>query len=336
MVDMMNLSLAVVTERRANILNYFFGIQSQDNARDVKKPDWQWVKPKDIKAYLSINDSLNYRTFIRDIEFFYHKYTILDEYAIGKDGYDKLDTKKKYNTKYMLTNNEKIRFHIPTIPTNRFSYAQAITSLMMATNELIDGTTVLPTVNSTIYEPPVNSKIKQMITYLFDGIVRDTFLSVNVFDYFHYDKGSLLSILVELAEFNQHINIDIEIDGSNVSYKNVTLESISLNEDMSIGLNFTNSNILVESLENIKNISMLTKHYPKSDTGKTTILRVNKKQIKDEMQKHESSNRMKEWFVINEETVELDKDLDECIKDILKSKIEGKEFLSRAHLLPVE
>ena len=81
---------------------------------------------------------------------------------------------------------------------------------------------------------------------------------------------------------------------------------------------------------------MLTKHYPKSDTGKTTILRVNKKQIKDEMQKHENTSRMKGWFVTNEDTVELDKDLDECINDILKSKIDEKEFLSRAHLLPLE
>ncbi len=330
----MKQSLTVITERRANILDYFFNIKSQDNARDVKRPDWQWVKPKDIKAHLSINGSLNYRTFIRDIEFFYHKYTILDEYEIDKDGYDKLDSKKKYNTKYMLTNKEKIRFHIPAIPSNRFSYAQAITSLMIATDETIYGNTVLPTVNTSNYQG--NSQIQQMITYLFGGIVRDTFLSVKVFDCFHYDKGSLLSILVELAEFNQHINIDIEINGSKVSYKNVVLENISLNEDMSIGLNFTNSNILVESLKNIKNISILTKHYPKSDTGKPAILRVNKKQIKDEMQKHENTSRMKEWFGTNEETVKLDKSLDECINDILKSKTEGKEFLSRAHLLPIE
>lgn len=336
MVDMMNLRLAAITERRANILNYFFNIKSQDNARDVKRPDLQWLKPKDIKAYLSIGASLNYRTFIRDIEFFYMRYAIVDEDALNKDGYEKQKDKKKYNTKYMLTPDKKVIFHIPTDNKKRLSYAKAITSLMIATEELIYGTTVLPTVNSTIYEPPVNSKMKQMITYLFGGIVRDTFLAVKVFDCFHYDKGSLLSILVELAEFNQHINIDIEVDGSKVSYKNVVLESISLNEDMSIELNFTNSNILVESLDNIKNISMLTKHYPKSDTGKTTILRVNKKQIKDEIQKHDNLNRLKEWFVSNEETVVLDKNLDECINNILKSKIEDKEFLSRAHLLPVE
>ncbi|NOQ30590.1 MAG: hypothetical protein GQ570_05645 [Helicobacteraceae bacterium] len=330
----MKQSLTVITKRRANILNYFFDIKSQDNARDVKRPDWQWVKPKDIKAHLSINGSLDYRTFIRDIEFFYRKYIILDEYEIDKDGYEKLDSKKKYNTKYMLTDNKKIKFHIPAVPSNRFSYAQAITSLMIATDETIYGNTVLPTVNTSNYQG--NSQIQKMITYLFDGIVRDTFLSVKVYDCFHYNKGSLLSILVELAEFNQHINIDIEINGSKVSYKNVILKSISLNEDMSIGLNFADSNILVDSLENIKNISMLTKHYPKSDTGKTTILRVNKKQIKDEMQKHGNINRMKEWFVTNEETVELDKDLDECINDILKSKLDEKEFLSRTHLLPVE
>jgi hypothetical protein len=176
----------------------------------------------------------------------------------------------------------------------------------------------------------------QMITYLFEGLVRDTFLSVKVFDYFHFNKGSLLSTLVELAEFNQHINIDIEINKSKMTLRNVVLESISLNEDMSIELSFANSNILLNSLEDIKNISILTKHYPKSDSAKTKICRVNKKQIKDEMQKHNNFNRMKEWFATNEETVELDKDLDECINDILKSKVEDKEFLSRAHLLPID
>ena len=88
--------------------------------------------------------------------------------------------------------------------------------------------------------------------------------------------------------------------------------------------------------DNIKNISILTKHYQKSDTSKTTILRVNKKQIKDEMQKHNNLNRLKEWFEVNAETMMLGKDLDECINNILKSKIEDKEFLSRAHLLPIE
>jgi len=205
----------------------------------------------------------------------------------------------------------------------------------MATDELIDGSTVLPVVQSNAFQG-IGNQVKQMITYLFSGLVRDTFLSVKVFDCFHYDKGSLLSILVELVEFNQHINIDIEVNRSKISYKNVVLESISLNEDMSIGLNFTNSNILVESLDNIKNISILTKHYQKSDTSKTTILRVNKKQIKDEMQKHNNLNRLKEWFEVNAETMMLGKDLDECINNILKSKIEDKEFLSRAHLLPIE
>jgi len=331
----MQQSMATITKRRSGILDYFFYIKSQDNARDVKRIDLQWLRPKDIKAHLSTHASVNYRTFLRDIEFYYKKYTIIDESGLALDKYSKLADKKKYNTKYSLTNNKKINFHIPANPSLRFSYAQAITSLLMATDELIDGSTVLPVVQSNAFQG-IGNQVKQMITYLFSGLVRDTFLSVKVFDCFHYDKGSLLSILVELVEFNQHINIDIEVNRSKISYKNVVLESISLNEDMSIGLNFTNSNILVESLDNIKNISILTKHYQKSDTSKTTILRVNKKQIKDEMQKHNNLNRLKEWFEVNAETMMLGKDLDECINNILKSKIEDKEFLSRAHLLPIE
>lgn len=337
MVSIMKQSATNTTTRRAIVLDYFFDMKSKYNARGKKDSKYLWLRPKEIKAKLvNQGNKISYRTLLKDIEFYYIRYVIVNEDSMKLDDYESLSEKERYAISYMLTIDEKVHFHIPVDLGKRFSYAKAITALLAGTDEFIDGTTVLPTVNSTIYEPPVNSKIKQMIRYLFGGIVRDTFLSVKVFDCFHYDKGSLLSILVELAEFNQHINIDIEINGSKVSYKNVVLESISLNEDMSIGLNFTNSNTLVESLENIKNISMLTKHYPKSDTGKTTILRVNKKQIKDEMQKHDNLNRLKEWFVANEETLVLDKDLDECINDILKSKIEDKEFLSRAHLLPVE
>lgn len=329
----MTQTTADTTTRRAKVLDYFFDMKSKYNARDEKDSKYLWLRPKEIKAKLvDQGNKVVYRTFLKDIEFYYTKYVIVNENSMKQDEYKLLPDKERYAVSYMLTVDNKIHFHIPTNSLKRFSYAKAITALMMGTGDTIDGTTVLPLVNSDIYE----KEIKQMITYLFGGLVRDTFLSVKVFDCFHSDKGSLLSILVELAEFNQHINIDIEINGSNVSYKNVILESISLNEDMSIELNFTNSTILVESLENIKNISMLTKHYPKSDTAKTRILRVNKKQIKDEMQKHDNIKRMKEWFATNEEMAELDNDLDECINDILRSKIEDKEFLSRAHLLPVE
>lgn len=331
----MKQSATNITTRRARVLDYFFDMKSKYNARDKKDSTYLWLRPKEIKAKLvDQGNKIIYRTLLNDITFFYTRYVIVNENSMKLDAYKLLPEKERYAISYMLTVDEKVHFHIPTGTDKRLSYAKAITALLIGTEDFIDGTTVLPLVNGNNYQG--NTQEKQMITYLFSGIVRDTFLSVKVFDCFHYDKGSLLSILVELAEFNQHINIDIEINGSKVSYKNVVLENISLNEDMSIGLNFTNSNILVESLKNVKNISILTKHYPKSDTGKPAILRVNKKQIKDEMQKHESSNRMKEWFVTNEETVELDKNLDECINDILKSKIEGKEFLSRAHLLPVE
>ena len=333
---MMKQSATNTTTRRATVLDYFFDMKSKYNARDKKDSKYLWLRPKEIKAKLvSQGNKISYRTLLKDIEFYYIRYVIVNEDSMQLDDYKSLSEKQRYTISYMLTIDKKVHFHIPVDLGKRFSYAKAITALLAGTDEFIDGTTVLPTVNSTIYEPLVNSKIKQMITYLFGGIIRDTFLSVKVFDCFHYDKGSLLSILVELAEFNQHINIDIEVDGSKVSYKNVVLESISLNEDMSIGLNCTNSSILVESLENIKNISMLTKHYPKFNNGKSIIFRVNKKQIKDEIQKHGNINRMKEWFITSEEMGELDKDLDECINDILKSKVEEKEFLSRAHLLPI-
>jgi len=331
----MKQSATEITTRRARVLDYFFDMKSKYNARDKKDSKYLWLRPKEIKAKLvDQGNKIIYRTLLNDITFFYTRYVIVNENSMKLDAYKLLSEKERYAISYMLTVDEKVHFHIPTGTDKRLSYAKAITALLIGTEDFIDGTTVLPLVNGNNYQG--NTQVKQMITYLFAGIVRDTFLSVKVFDCFHYDKSSLLSILVELAEFNQHINIDIEINGSKVSYKNVVLENISLNEDMSIGLNFTNSNILVESLKNIKNISILTKHYPKSDTGKPTILRVNKKQIKDEMQKHENTSRMKEWFGTNEETVKLDKGLDECINDILKSKIEGKEFLSRAHLLPLE
>lgn len=331
----MKQSATDITTRRARVLDYFFDMKSKYNARDKKDSTYLWLRPKEIKAKLvDQGNKIVYRTLLQDIKFYYTRYVIVNEGSTKLDDYESLSESDRYAISYMLTMDEKTHFHIPTDTRKRLSYAKAITAILIGTDDHIDGTIVLPVVNGNNYQG--NTKVKQMVTYLFGGIVRDTFLSVKVYDCFHYDKGSLLSILVELAEFNQHINIDIEINGSSVSYKNVVLESISLNEDMSIGLNLTNSNILVDSLENIKNISMLTKHYPKSDTSKATIFRVNKKQIKDEMQKHENTARMKEWFVTNEETLELDKDLDECINDVLKSKIDEKEFLSRAHLLPVE
>jgi hypothetical protein len=331
----MKQSATNITTRRAKVLDYFFAMRSKYNARDSKDSQYLWLRPKDIKAKLiSQGNKIIYRTFLNDIEFYYTRYVIVNKDSMKLNDYKSLSEKERYAISYMLTIDKRVHFHIPADSGKRLSYAKAITALLIGTDDDIAGTIVLPIVNGNNYQD--NTQVKQMITYLFSGIVRDTFLSVKIFDCFRYDRGSLLSILVELAEFNQHINIDIEINRSKISYKNVVLESISLNEDMSIGLNFTNSNILVESLENIKNISILTQHYPKSDTGKTTILRINKKQIKNEMQKHDNLNRLKEWFEVNAETMMLGKDLDECINDILKSKIEGKEFLSRAHLLPIE
>jgi len=319
-----------ITDRRAKILDCFFDIESQNNAREVKREDLLWLAPKDIKAKLSIEDKLDYRTFIRDLKFFFFKYTILTDHWTDKEKYDACSDKNKYNTKYKLTDDKKIQFHIPADHRKRLLYARAITALLIATDELIDGGTVLPIVNSSSYQ------LKNMIMYLFDGLVRDTFLAVALFDYFHYGEGSLFSILVELSQFNQHINIKIELNKSKMEFNNVRVESITINENMKINLNFGLSSVLLNSLSDIRNISILTEHYPKEIDRNHIIFRIKKKQLYDEIHKHKNFPKMNEWLSVKKESFEVTQDFNAYLNDIFKSEINERKFLDRAHLLSID
>jgi hypothetical protein len=304
-------------DKKVKILNYFF-----QHPKDL-------IKTKDMKKDLLISPNQN-RTFIRNCQFF-HYYGVIDsKNDITLDTSTPYNSKiKEYDTAYRLTQNEKVKFQIPTDSIKRKNYATLITQLFTDDKDGYVGIDneefILPIVNSTIF-----NTIKNFST----GIIRETFLSVNVYDYFKNKRGSMLSILLELLHFNQQIKLEIKSEDSMTIIEKTKIETVTINEDGSIELGLKNMNIKLNSLNEILNILILSKNYPHLKSG---IASMNKKTFIESLNESDTIGKIKEAFVNIMEDLqtefddEVDMDFDKYIDNLLKDKVNGLSIIERSN-----
>lgn len=292
-------------EKRAKILDYMF--EHID----------EYTQPKDVKKKYKLNSNAH-RTLIRNFQWFHLKYVIYSQQIIES-------IEGNYDTKYKINPSEKINFKIPLDNLQRLNYATVITSLLMNTEkDILSNTLVTNTIEI------LNKSIKEFMS----GIVRDTFLSVNVYDYFKNKEGSMLSLLIELSHYNQQISLNIKSEDSMTQIDKTIIKKVTINEDGSIKLKLPNMSIKLKSLDEITNIFILSKNYPTTKSGSPLM---NKKTFIESIKKNDNIEKIKESFVKimgdlqSEIEDEVDMDFDKYIENLLKDKVDGLNIIERGN-----
>jgi len=292
-------------EKRAKILDYMF--EHID----------EYTQPKDVKKKYKLNSNAH-RTLIRNFQWFHLKYVIYSQQIIES-------IEGNYDTKYKINPSDKINFKIPSDKLQRLNYATVITSLLMNTeSDILSNTLVTNTIEI------LNKSIKEFMS----GIIRDTFLSVNVYDYFKNKKGSMLSILMELSHFNQQISLKIKSEDSMTQIDKTIIKKVTINEDGSIKLKLPNMSIKLKSLDEITNIFILSKNYPTTKSGSPLM---NKKTFIESIKKNDNIGKMRESFVKimgdlqSEIEDEVDMDFDKYVENLLKDKVDGLNIIERGN-----
>lgn len=231
------------------------------------------------------------------------------------------------DTEYRLTTDEVVKFNIPIAGKKRFNYADAIVTLLVGKNiQITNERLSLPLVNSTIYS---------LVLGFGNGILRDSFLAAAIYDYFKFSQGSLLTILLELAQYNQLIEIDIQSEDTSSKIKNTTIKGLSLNEDDTIELQLANSTVTLSSLNNIVNIFLISDNFPNLNPN-MSIPVINTAMLLEAYKKHINKSKMKEEFVnitkeLEKTTIQNHSSIyDEVTEKMIREKIEGMTLSERA------
>ena len=292
-------------EKKVKILDYMF--EHMDT----------YTQPKDIKKKYKLTSNA-YRTLIRNFQWFHMKYVIYSKQIIES-------IEGNYDTKYKINPSDKINFKIPSDKLQRLNYATVITSLLMHTNSDIINNSVVK-MNIEILNSSIKNEMK--------GLIRDTMLSADIYDYFKSKNGNMLSILLELSHYNQQIELEIKSKDSMTKIDKTIIERITINKDGGIKLKLKNMSITLKSLEEITNILILSKNYP---TLKSGIPSMKTKQFIESIKKSDNIKRMKENFVSimkdlqSEIDDKVDMDFDKYIENLLKDKVDGLSIIERGN-----
>lgn len=314
------------TDRRSVLLDYIF--QNKD----------EYIQPKNFRKHYGISSRFS-KTISRYFLWFETKWVLLSK--LNEDGLKEKDLSRVYNTDYKMTE-DRVHYNIPSIPLERYNYANMITSLLSAYDERsIEEISAIRIINGRMFS---SQKL------VMKGLVRDTLLSVEINDYFDYSKGSIFSVLVDLTNYKQSIDLEIESDVTSSNFKNIEIDKIVVNEDTTIELYFNDMSVKLKSINEIKNIVVLTNYKPKSKTH----FRITKKEFLDEFKKNDNYSKLKEIYLYEmeelqseiDDTIEIDFDkyIENSLRDkqfpkidrdnmseIEIGKIKGKDFIDRCN-----
>ena len=315
-------------ERRAITLDYIFMNMTKH------------IKPSEFRKFYNIDSRKFTKNISRNFIWFEKKYVIWDEKYCedsdyknssiikNKDGNfsnSNIDIKDAYNKSYILNTN-RVTYKIPSDSLKRYNYSIMVTSLLMSfDNAVVED---IPMINV------LNEMIKSNTKEFMSGIIRDTFLSVNVYDYFKNKKGSMLSILMELSHYNQQISLEIKSEDSMTQIEKTIVKKVIINEDSSVKLKLPNMSIKLKSLDEITNIFILSKNYPTTKGGSPLM---NKKTFIESVQKSDNIGKMKDSFVKimgdlqSEIEDEVDMDFNKYMENLLKDKVNGLNIIERGN-----
>lgn len=300
----MNNSEDSTLEKRAKILNYFF-----EHGTDE-------VKPRDFKESSHLNNNAT-RTLIRNFQWFHGKYVIFSK-AVREfqDG--------NYDSDYMLTENEKVKFVIPLDKEERLDYATFITSHLMTSNKGID--------NDTFIQDKV-LPLFSMLMHFGNGIARESILAAEIYTNVKSSKGNLLSILFKLSKFNQAIDIHIKSDNETIYVKDTRIDTVAIESDKKIVLVLKDRTITLSSLEDIVDIFIISDNFPPTAMG---IPNLNIVQLVEAFKAPKQYAKMNECYenIVRDFEIEsddeLDTDLNKMIDKLVRNKVNGIPFYERA------
>lgn len=291
-------------EKRAVVLDFFFMMYNE-----IK--EFSFIKPKDLKSKYRLNSN-QHRTLSRNFHWLLLKYVIIGES-------EEVDIDKIYNTSFKL-DTSKIIYNIPTDEDKRKHYSYLLASLLNSKDSSLK--------NIPYYEKTAKVGIS-FITHFGDGIVRETFLSAKIYDYFKNNEGSLLGIMLELSNHNQPIYMKYK-NGDKLSKIDIgVIESIGIYDDESIQLIISGETIEINSIDDITNIFILSKNYPTSKVGLPSM---NMKTLVESFKTHKNYNKMSESYIQYCKEFEIEfEDFEKYINKLLKEKANGLTITQRAN-----
>lgn len=256
-------------DKRAVVLDYFFKKYNENN-------EFTDVKPKDVKNEYKLTSN-QHRTLNRNFEWLLLKYLIKGET-------EKVDSDKVYNTSFRL-DSEKFKFNIPADSNKRLHYSKLLSALLSSSEALAENIS---------YFRETAAMGMQLITKLTDGAVRDVLLASKIYEYYKCNSGNLLHIVAELSHYNQPIEIEFS-DGRKI--KNGIIKSIGIYEDGVIELCINRDTVVIDSVDEISNIFVLSKHYPSSP--KTGFPSMTTTALLDSLKTQKNYTKMVEIYLEN-------------------------------------
>lgn len=230
--------------KRTVILDYFFRKYNELG-------EFTYIKPKDFKSDYKLTSNQQ-RTLNRNFQWFWLKYVFKGNTEDKKMGDPSLTTEYKIRTK---EDDDEISFNynIPKEPHKRRHYATLLIGLL---NDTTDVASQIPFYSETA------QMSMGLITQLTDGVVKEVLLASKIYEYFKCNSGSLLNIIAELSHFKQSIQIEFK---NRKKIKNGIIKSIGIYEDGEIELIINDETLVLDNIDEIKNIFVLSKNYPTSD-----------------------------------------------------------------------
>lgn len=235
--------------KRTVILDYFFRKYNELG-------EFTYLKPKDFKSDYKLTSNQQ-RTLNRNFQWFWSKYVLKGNTEDKLMGDQSLTTEYKIRTK---EDDDEISFNynIPSDPIKRKHFATLLIGLLNDTTDVAS-------------QIPFYSETAQMnmgfITQLSDGVVRDVFLASKVYEYYKCNSGSLLSIVAQLSHFKQPVQIELKKDNKFKKINNGVINSIGIYEDGEIELVINDDTIVIDIIDDITNIFVLSSNYPTSNVG---------------------------------------------------------------------
>jgi len=317
------------TDRRALALDYIFMNHNS------------LVKPCEFRKFYKLNSKKFTKNISRNFYWFeqqwiiedgiYHKdkicTTSITDTNDGKVQFSNsnINISEIYNKSYVLKTTN-VKYKIPKEPLLRYNYSLLIVSLLKADE------------NQGISQSKLNvidSLARPYLKEFANTIIRETLFASSVYDCFYNNKNALLSIIIELSKYNQSIKLKINTNNNIIDISNTTINHIVIGENGSIELNLNNMNILLNSINDIESIFILSKKYPISNNHK--IGKITKKIFIEQLNKSENITKLKEIFIDivkdfqAESREQLNIDFDKYISDLLKTPKDNISLLDKAN-----
>jgi len=172
----------------------------------------------------------------------------------------------------------------------------------------------------------LNEKIIFSFKSIFDGLIRESILASEIYDYYNYGDNTLFSILSDIVHFKQKVDITIKTNEQQTSIKNTHIKSIELDSSKNIILHLEKISIFLSSLDEIVNLYIISN--AKIKTLGYEIPKLNRNDLVNVVKTHPGYNKFKEIFLvfIEEYKSESDDEVIIEIDDYINNYFSNKKF----------